>query len=49
MTSTREAESLVRAMNEERELLERIMGLETQLRSCVVERSWEGLSPMALT
>ncbi len=43
MTSTREAESLVRAMNDERELLERIMGLETQLRSCVVERSWEGL------
>ena len=43
MTSTRETESLVRAMNEERELLERIMGLETQLKSCVVERSWKGL------
>ncbi len=43
MTSTREADLLVRTMNEERDLLEQIMRLETQLKAFVVERSWEGL------
>jgi len=43
MTPSREAELLVKAMDEEAGLLERIIGLELQVKSFVAERSWERL------
>lgn len=43
MTISREADVLAHAMNEEAELLDRITGLERQLKSFVAERSWERL------